>query len=60
MREDRSDKMYEINDLLDKIRTEAYELLDFDPEQVASTLRERRRREVLFLVSDLRNQLENL
>lgn len=60
MREDRSDRMYEVNDLLDRIRTEVYELLDYDPEEVSSQQRERRRREVQFLVSELRNRIDQL
>ncbi len=60
MRSDRSDKIYEVNDVLDKIRTEFYELLDFDPESIGSAERERRRREVLYLVAELRMMAENL
>jgi hypothetical protein len=60
VRNDRSDRIYEINNLLDKLRTEFYELLDFDPESVNSAERERRRREVLYLVADLRVMAENL
>ena len=59
MRDDKSDRIYEVNDLLDKIRTEFYELLDFDPEAVSSAERERRRREVLYLVAELRVMAEN-
>ena len=54
MRSDKGDRIYEVNDLLDKLRTEFYELLDFDPEAIGSTDRERRRREVLYLVAELR------
>jgi len=60
MRDDKGNRIYEVNDLLDKIRTEFYELLDFDPEAVASSDRERRRREVLYLVAELRMKAENL
>jgi hypothetical protein len=60
MRSDRSDRIYEVNDLLDKIRTEFYELLEFDPESISSADRDRRRREVLFLVSELRMLAERL
>lgn len=59
MREDRGDRIYEVNDLLDRIRTEFYELLDHDPEATASAERERRRREVLYLVAELRILAEN-
>jgi hypothetical protein len=60
MRDDRGDRIYEINEVLDKIRTEFYELLDFDPEAVNSSERERRRREVLYLIADLRVLAERL
>lgn len=60
MRTDRSDRIYEVNEILDKIRTEFYELLDYDPDAVGSADRERRRREVLYLVSELRMLAENL
>lgn len=60
MREDRDDRMYEVNDLLDKVRTEFYQLLEFDSESIASSERERRRREVLHLVSELRFLAERL
>ena len=60
MRTDRSDRIYEVNEILDKIRTEFYELLDHDPEAVSSSERERRRREVLYLVAELRMLAENL
>lgn len=53
MREDRDDRMYEVNDLLDKVRTEFYQLLEFDVDAVGSADRERRRREVLHLVAEL-------
>lgn len=52
--------MYEVNDLLDKVRTEFYQLLEFDSESIASSERERRRREVLHLVSELRFLAERL
>lgn len=58
MRPDKTDRIYEVNDLLDRIRTEFYELLDFDPEAIGSSERERRRREVLNLVSELRRLAE--
>jgi hypothetical protein len=58
VRADKNDRIYEVNELLDKIRTEFYELLDFDPDLVSSTERERRRREVLYLVSELRQLAE--
>jgi hypothetical protein len=60
MRDDRDDRMYEVNDLLDKVRTEFYQLLEFDPEAIGSTERERRRREVLHLVAELRFLAERL
>ncbi len=60
MRTDRSERIYEVNEILDKIRTEFYELLDYDPEASASSERERRRREVLYLVAELRMLAENL
>lgn len=59
MRDDKSDRIYEVNNLLDKIRTEFYELLDYDPEAIGSSERERRRREVLYLVAELRILAEN-
>jgi hypothetical protein len=60
MREDRDERMYEVNDLLDKVRTEFYQLLEFDSESIASSERERRRREVLHLVNELRFLAERL
>ena len=60
MREDKDERMYEVNDLLDKTRTEFYALLDFDPDAVGSPDRERRRREVLHLVAELRFLAERL
>ncbi len=59
MREDRDDRMYEVNDILDKIRTEFYALLEYDPELVSSTSREVRRREVAYLISELKRLAEN-
>ena len=53
-------EIVEVNESLDKIRTEFYELLDYDPEAIASSERERRRREVLYLVAELRMLAENL
>ncbi len=50
--------MYDMNNLLDRIRSELYELLEFDPELVASPERETRRREVLHLVAELRMKAE--
>jgi len=58
VRADKNDRIYEVNELLDKIRTEFYELLDSDPDLISSTERERRRREVLYLVSELRQLAE--
>ncbi len=60
MRDDRDDRMYEVNELLDKARTEFYALLEFDGDAVGSMERERRRREVLHLVSELRFLAERL
>ena len=59
MREDRDDRMYEVNDILDKIRTEFYALLEYDPELVSSNSREARRREVACLISELKRLAEN-
>ena len=59
MREDRDDCMYQVNDLLDKIRTEFYALLEYDPELVSSNSREVRRREVSYLISELKRLAEN-
>jgi len=59
LREDRDDRMYEVNDILDKIRTEFYALLEYDPELVASASREVRRREVAYLISELKRLAEN-
>jgi hypothetical protein len=50
--------MYEVNELLDKIRTEFYALLEFDPEIVSSPERDRRRREVMNLIADLSRMAE--
>lgn len=60
MRDDRDNRMYEVNELLDKVRTEFYALLEFDSEAVGSAERDRRRREVLHLVSELRFLAERL
>jgi len=51
--------MYEVNDILDKIRTEFYALLEYDPELVSSNSREVRRREVAYLISELKRLAEN-
>lgn len=59
MREDRDDRMYEVNDILDRIRTEFYALLEYDPDVVSSNSREVRRREVAYLISELRRLAEN-
>jgi hypothetical protein len=59
LREDRDDCMYEVNDILDKIRTEFYALLEYDPELVSSKSREARRREVACLISELKRLAEN-
>lgn len=58
MRPDKADRIYDVNEILDKIRTEFYELLDFDPEAVSSHTREQRRREVLNLIAELRQLAE--
>jgi len=59
LREDRDDRMYEVNDILDRIRTEFYALLEYDPDVVSSNSREVRRREVAYLISELRRLAEN-
>jgi hypothetical protein len=59
MRTDRSDEMYRINKLLDEIRTEFYELLDFEKESIGSAAKDTRRREVLYLIAELRALAEN-
>lgn len=58
MNDARDDEMYQINNLLDRLRTEFYELLSFDQDTVASSAREIRRREVLYLVAELRLKAE--
>lgn len=60
MRDNRDDVMYDINNLMDKIRTEFYELLEYDPDAVSSPEKDRRRREVLHLINDLRIHAEQL
>ena len=59
MANERSDRIYEVNEVLDRIRTEFYELLEFDPDAVGSAERERRRREVLYLIAELRQKAES-
>ena len=59
MRPDRSDEMYRANKLLDEIRTEFYELLDFEIDSIGSPMKETRRREVLYLIAELRLLAEN-
>ncbi len=49
----RGDRMYEVNDKLDEIRTLFYTLLDFGEDALRDD-RERARRELLFAVNDLR------
>ena len=58
MNDARDEQIYEINNLLDRTRTEFYELLSFDPDAIASSERDTRRREVLFLVAELRMMAE--
>ncbi|HCM26650.1 MAG TPA: hypothetical protein DIC34_08925 [Treponema sp.] len=59
MRPERSDEMYRANKLLDEIRTEFYELLDFEIDAIGSSTKETRRREVLYLIAELRVIAEN-
>lgn len=56
LRDEKDDAMYELNELLDKIRTEFYALLDADEGSAAD--RDRRRREVYALASELRLMAE--
>ncbi len=60
MRTDRSEKMYDINQHLDAIRTEFYALLDFDPEIIQSPERDSRRRELRNLLMELGHIAETI
>ncbi len=54
-----SDRMYEVNEKLDEVRTLFYNLLDFDEDDI-SEKKETAKRELLFALNDLRNSAELL
>ncbi|QQO10841.1 hypothetical protein [Breznakiella homolactica] len=59
MADSKDDKMYEVNEKLDEVRTLFYNLLDF-PEDDFSPAKERAKRELKFALNGLMNFSESL